>query len=395
MSRTAVTAGCAAEAERELLELKAKGLERDLMPVRPLGRSRMSAAQRTLVNFGSNDYLGLSRHPRLRRAAAQAALRWGGGSGASRLVSGDLELHEALERRLARYKGERSALVYSSGYLANLGAVTALAGPGDVVLIDRLVHASLVDAARLCGAKVWVYPHLDVARLAELLSRAGGYRRRLVLTDTYFSMDGDVAPLDDLVAVCREHDAALHVDEAHATGVFGQSGSGLVEEFGLKGRIDVVMGTLSKALGSVGGYVAGGDWLRRLLVNRSRAFIYTTGPAPAASAAALEALEILSDGAALRKKLGDNVTRVRRALLAAGYDLGASRGPIIPVLVRDGARAVRARERLLRRGLYVPAMRYPTVARGQERLRITVTATHTREDLDRLIRELGAALEPS
>lgn len=388
-------AGLAPDAERELGELRLKGLARDLLPVRPLPLARFKSGRRTYVNFGSNDYLGLALHHRVRRAAAAAALRYGGGSGASRLVSGDLDLHESLERRLARFKRESSALVFSSGYLANLGAVSALAGPGDVVLIDRLNHASLVDAARLCGAKMWVYPHLDVARLSDLLSRARSFRRRLVLTDSYFSMDGDIAPLDKLVAVCREHDAALHVDEAHATGVFGHRGAGLCEHFGLEGRVDVVMGTLSKALGSVGGYVAGGQWLRRYLIHRSRTFIYTTGPAPAASAAALAALEVIERSAATRKKLWSNTDLLRSQLRMRGYDLGCSSGPIVPVFVRDAKRATAARDRLLRQGLYVPAMRYPTVAQGQERLRITVSAAHTTEDLMMLVDALARCVQPS
>lgn len=388
-------AGLAPEAEGEVRRMRLEGLERSLLSVRPLPQARFKSGRRTYVNYGSNDYLGLALHPAVRRAAAAAALRYGGGSGASRLVSGDLELHESLERRLARFKRERSCLVYSSGYLANLGAVSALAGPGDVVLIDRLDHASLIDAARLSGAKMWVYPHLDVERLSELLSRARTYRRRLVLTDSYFSMDGDVAPLDRILAVCREHDAALHVDEAHATGVFGERGAGLCEHFGLEGRVDVVMGTLSKALGSVGGYVAGGEWLRRYLIHRSRTFIYTTGPAPAASAAALAALEVIERSGAARRKLWANTDLLRSQLRARGYDLGRSSGPIVPVFVRDAARAVAARDKFLRLGLYVPAMRYPTVSRGQERLRVSVSAAHTTEDLMRLVEALSRHVRPA
>lgn len=388
-------AGLAPDAESQLGDLRLMGLERNLLPVRPLPGARFKSGRRTYINFGSNDYLGLALHPGVRRAAAAAALRYGGGSGASRLVSGDLELHESLERRLARFKQERSALVFSSGYLANLGAVSALAGPRDVVLIDRLNHASLVDAARLSGAKMWVYPHLDVSRVAELLARARAFGRRLVLTDSYFSMDGDVAPLDKLLAVCREHDAALHVDEAHATGVFGDRGAGLCEHFGLEGKIDVVMGTLSKALGSVGGYVAGGEWLRRYLVNRARTFIYTTGPAPAASAAALAALDILERSSAVRKKLWANTDLLRSRLREGGYAVGRSSGPIVPLMVRDAKRAVNARDKLLRQGLYVPAMRYPTVSKGQERLRISVSAAHERDDIMELVRALTRHVRPA
>jgi len=368
----------------ELEDLKGKSLYRSPSTVFSRQDARLKLDERYFLNFSSNNYLGLAAHPRVIRKASEALRRWGAGSGASRLISGNLKIHEDLEEKIARFKKEEAALVFSSGYLAGLGAVTALLNEKDLVLVDRLNHASLIDAARLSKAKLWVYPHKDLSTLKKLLGRGAAFRRKMVLTDAYFSMDGDVAPIDKLLEICHSNQAMLMIDEAHSTGVFGNEGGGLSEHFGLRGKIDIVMGTLSKSLGSVGGYIAGKKVLKDYLVNRSREFIYTTGPSPSASAAAKEAISVIEASPLLRKKLWDNVNFLRGRLEELGYDLMGSEGPIIPVRVGDTKKVLRLRDFLKRNGILAPAIRPPTVPRGTDRVRLSVMATHTREDLMRL-----------
>lgn len=387
----------ASEIRAELSLAKQAGLYRSLRTIdgRLPGRLRLGPGRRgdrrELLDFSSNDYLGLSVHPRVTRAAARAASEWGAGSGASRLISGNLGIHETLERELARAKGEAAATVFSSGYLANLGAVTSFVDERDLVLVDRLNHASLIDAARLSRAKLQVYPHRDVARLDAILSRAQGFRRTLVLTDSYFSMDGTVAPLDALVKTCRRHGAWLLVDEAHATGVFGEKGGGLTERFGVTGKIDLVMGTLSKALGSSGGFIAGVREVREQLVNRSRPFIFTTAPNPPASAAALESLRIIRSAPGLRKKLWSNVTHARNVLKKAGFDLSGSEGPIVPIVAGESRKTLALRDFLMKEGVFAPAIRPPSVPKGTDRVRVTITAAHEPRDIEKLCAVLAAA----
>ncbi len=343
------------------------------------------------VDFSSNDYLGLSTHREVIRKSAEALRLWGAGSGASRLISGNLKVHSDLENKIASFKKEEAATIFSSGYLANLGALSALLNEKDLVLLDRLNHASLVDAARLCKAKLWVYPHKDVNALAELLSRVQGFRRTLVATDAYFSMDGDVAPLDRLYGLCEKNGAMLMVDEAHSTGVFGKNGRGLTEHFHLEKKIDVVMGTLSKALGSVGGFVAGRALLNETPVTRSREFIYTTAPSPAASAAALASLELIEKDGSLRKKLWDNAAYLRKGLQGLGFGLMDSEGPVIPIVVGDPVKAVRVKEFMKKENLLIAAVRAPTVPRGTDRLRISVSAAHSTNSMDLLLKALKKA----
>lgn len=338
------------------------------------------------VDFSSNDYLGLSHDARVSAAASRALKLWGAGSGASRLLSGNFELHLELERKLAHFKHEQAALVFSSGYLANIGAITTLADEHDVVLIDRLCHASLIDGARLSKAKLWVYGHRNVERLEALLSRSQSFRRRLVVTDGYFSMDGDLAPLPELAALCKQHDATLYVDEAHSTGVYGKTGRGLMEHFGLGPHPHiVVMGTLSKALGGIGGFVAGTRILRETLVNFCRPYIFTTAPSPAASAAAIEAISILEKTPGLLKQLRFHTAALRQRLKEQGFDLMGSEGPIVPVRVGDPAKAMRAKEKLKKRGFIVSAIRPPSVPEGTDRLRLSVSAAHTAEQIHALV----------
>ena len=373
-----------AELDKELSDLKQKNLLRSLTSVSEIKSSR--------VDFSSNDYLGLSRHPRVIKKAAEALRVWGAGSGASRLFSGNLRIHEDLERKIAAFKKEKAATVFSSGYLANLGVITALLNEKDLIVVDRLNHASLVDAARLSKAKLWVYPHRNVQKLKELLARAKGFRRRLVVTDAYFSMDGDVAPLDRLYEACRAADTLFMVDEAHSTGVFGKTGRGLTEHFGLSGKSLIVMGTLSKALGSVGGFVAGDKILRDYLINRSREFIYTTAPSPAASAAAMESLSVLEKDASPRKRLWENALFLRKSLQADGFDLMGSEGPVIPIRVGDTAKTMQIKESLKKKNFWVAAVRPPTVPQGTDRIRLSVTASHTKPEMELFLKEFQKAV---
>lgn len=350
--------------------------------------ARLTLNGQDLVNFSSNNYLGLTHHPDVIAAAHAALDLWGAGSGASRLITGDLEVHRDLERELALFKKEQDTIVFSSGYLANLGAVSAFLSEKDLVLVDRFNHASLIDAAKLSKAKLWVYPHKDMEELRRLLLKASGFGKKLVITDAYFSMDGDLAPLPDLVRICKETDSYLLVDEAHSMGVFGDTGAGLTEYFGLQGKIDFVMGTLSKMLGSVGGYVCGSQAMKNYLVNRARQFIYTTAPSPVASAAALAAVRVLRANPSLRQTLWKNTTRLRAALADMGFDLMGSEGPIIPVKMKNTAAAVRAQDYLRSKGHCVVAIRPPTVPKHTDRLRISVSAAHSEEDVESLIRAL-------
>jgi 8-amino-7-oxononanoate synthase len=368
-----------------LKSLKAKGLYRFLEVVETSNQSSIRIHQNHFLNFSSNNYLGLATHPQVLKNAAKALKIWGAGSGASRLLSGTLKIHALLEEKLAVFKKEESALVFSSGYLANLGAMSAFLDSQSLVLVDRLNHASLIDGARLSGAKLWVYPHADVDALKKLLIRGRGFKNKWVVTDGYFSMDGDVAPLDKIFEICRDYQARLMVDEAHSTGIFGKTGAGLSEHFGLHGQIDAVMGTLSKSLGSVGGFIAGGAILKETLINFSRSFIYTTAPAPAASAAACAALDLILKEPTLREKLWRNCLFVREGLLGLGFDLARSQGPIIPVWIGDTAKVLRVREMLRKENIFAPAIRPPTVPKGTDRIRLSVMATHSKSDLEKLL----------
>ena len=365
------------ELSAELASLKNKNLYRELRVLPP-----------SLADFSSNDYLGLSQNPLVCKKAADAVRRYGAGSGASRLISGNLKIHEDLEKKLADFKREEAALIFSSGYMANLGAITSLVDERDLILLDRLNHASLIDAARLSRAKLWVYLHKDVDELQVLLNHAKNFRRRLVVTDAYFSMDGDVAPLDRILNLCDETDSLLMIDEAHSTGVFGHSGRGLTEHFGLEGKIPVVMGTLSKALGSAGGFIAGSRVLKETLINRAREFIYTTAPVPAVSGAAIASIEWIEKNPGKLKKFWRMVGEVRARLKEIDFDLMASEGPIIPLLVGDTQKTLKLRDFLKKEGVFVPAVRPPTVPKNTDRLRISLKASHTPAEIDQLLKAL-------
>ncbi len=388
-------AGADGLAREELAAIAANGLLRSLEPLRTgAGAEVELASGERLVNFSANDYLGLASHPAIRQALADGARQWGTGAGASRLVCGDYLPHHALEQELARFEGTESAVLFNSGYAANCGLVPAFAGPEDAVLSDALNHASLVDGCRLSRARTEVYPHADVAALEAALRRARqkGARRVLVATDTVFSMDGDLAPLGQIVEACERHGALLVADEAHATGVLGPRGAGLVAQLGLGGRVDLRMGTLSKAAGAFGAYVAATRACCELLVNRARPLIFSTGLPPAVPHAALTALRILEgeEGDALRGRLRRNVERFAVGLRALGLPAEAAT-PIFPVVLGTPEAALSASAQLRRRGLLVKPIRPPTVPAGSSRLRIALTAAHTDAHLDLLLSALREA----
>ncbi len=389
---------------RRLAAIRARGLLRELRRVDSAVGARITVAGRELLNFASNDYLGLAGHPALRAAAVDAVGRYGAGSGASRLICGSLAPHHELEAALARFKGTEAALSFSSGYAAALGTIGALVGRGDVIIIDRLVHACVVDAAKLCGAKLQVFPHNDLAELEKLLLRLDQRRtgavthgaprgRTLIVTESVFSMDGDAAPLRELVDLKDRFGAWLMVDEAHATGVLGPDRRGLAEAAGVADRIEVQMGTLGKAIGAAGGFVAGPQVLVDYLVNSARSFIFSTAPAPAGAAAARAGVELLqsAEGQARRTQLFERVAQARAGLAQLGWNCAAACGPILPLVLGPEEAALAAAAALRERRVFLPAIRYPTVARGAARLRLSLTAAHTAADVAVLLHALAEA----
>ncbi len=372
----------------DLRALEDRHLLRRLRTVEDGDGVRIRLDGREVVNCSSNDYLGLSHHPVVVEAVHQAVDRFGWGAGASRLISGSTSLHRELEEAIARFKGTEAAVIYGSGYLANLGVVTALVGHGDAVYSDRLNHASLVDAVVLSRARHRRYRHSDVSHVRELVVSESVSGRRLLATETVFSMDGDVAPLSELVSACMSWDVMVMVDEAHGTGVYGERGAGVVEQLGLSTDVDVQMGTLSKALGGVGAYVAGSRALINYLINASRSLIYTTALPAAAMAASLAALKLVQQEPERRQRLWANTRFLHEALRREGFDIGRTETPIIPVLIGDLERTMQFSRTLLEAGFYLQGIRPPTVPQGQSRLRLTVTSEHSCSDLERLMETL-------
>jgi len=378
------------DAAEWLEELRERGLHRQLRLIEGPQGPTVTLDGRPVLLLCSNNYLGLADRAEVREAAAEAALRWGAGAGASRLISGNMEPHRQLESRLAAFKGCEAALLFGSGYLANTGVIAALAGRGAVVLSDELNHASIVDGCRLSRAETVVYRHGDVEHLAWCLRQAGG-RAALIVSDGVFSMDGDVAPLPELLELARRHGARLMVDEAHATGAIGPGGRGSVAAAGLSGEVDVVVGTLGKALGSYGACACASAETIELLVNAARPFIFSTAPPPSAAAAALAALGILEAEPELVERLQANAETLRAALGDEGLDVGRSATQIIPLEVGAAARTMELCERALQRGVFAQGVRPPTVPEGASRLRFTVMATHRPRELTAAARKVGAA----
>lgn len=374
--------------EDSLNELEHAGLRRQLRARESYQGRIVRFGQQELLNFGSNNYLGLAADSRIIQAASEAIHREGWGSGASPLICGRSISHAALESALAQFEGTEAALVFPTGFAANSGTIGALVGPGDVVYCDKKNHASLLDGCRLSRADFRVFPHGDVDTLDRLLAKPNKHRRRLVVTDGLFSMDGDLAPLDQLVEVCRRHSAMLLVDEAHATGVFGRSGRGAAEYFGVASEIQARVGTLSKALGSVGGFVAGERRLIEWFIHKARPYMFSTAPPAAACYAALTALEIVKTEPHRRETVLHLSATLRKALQDEGWNIGNSVSQIIPIVVNSADCAVLLSHALYERGLFVPAIRPPSVPEGEACLRVSLTYHHPPEDLDRLVTTL-------
>ncbi len=376
----------------ELKSIDEAGLLRSLRRIETPQQVEVHSGDRELINFSSNDYLGLAAHESLRVAAQAGVETLGAGAGSARLISGSQAIAHELEAALAAFKQTEAALSFSSGYAAALGVVPALVGQGDVVVIDKLVHASLVDAARLSGAKLRVFKHNDLAELETILQWASGREgNTLVITESVFSMDGDLAPVRDLVQLKNRYGAWLMLDEAHATGLYGEDRRGIAEEMGVADGVEVQLGTLGKALGAAGGYICGSQALIDLLVNRARSFIFSTAPVPAQLAAAKRGVELVqsNEGEALRTRLWANVDALKNGLIQQGWKLPVVRSAILPLIIGDEREALALAERLREAGVWVPAVRYPTVARGAARLRVTVSAAHQPKHLDALLEALG------
>jgi 8-amino-7-oxononanoate synthase len=384
------------ELQHRLAARREQNLFRELRRVDSAAGPRIEMGERSFLNFSSNDYLGLASHPALKSAATRAVEMFGSGAGASRLICGSLAPFHELEETLAAFKCTEAALSFSTGYAAATGAISALMGSDDVIILDKLVHACIVDAARLSGAKLRIFDHNDLNDLAEKLNWAAGRRRTpnqkshtLIVTESVFSMDGDRAPLREIVALKEQHGAWLMVDEAHATGILGRNGRGLADELGVSSQIDIQMGTLGKALGASGGYICGSRELVDFLINHARSFIFSTAPVPAAAAAATAGIRVIqsSEGDALRKSLFE---RVRELTSSIEVQPSAGSSAIVPFMIGDEKAATTAAEQLREQHIFIPAIRYPTVARGAARLRITLSAAHSRADVDLLIRGLNA-----
>ncbi len=374
-----------------LAEVRESGLYRRLRVVESAQDAAIVLEGHEVLLFSSNNYLGLANHPALKQAAQEATQRYGCGSGASRLISGSMAVHHELEQRLATLKKTEATLVFPTGYHANIGVLSALMGPDDTILSDSLNHASIIDGCRLSRADVQVYRHADTAHLGELLKKCPPTGQRLIVTDSVFSMDGDLAPLAEIVGLARQYDAWVMVDEAHATGVFGPHGGGLVEELGLTEEVDIQMGTLGKALGCVGAFVAGSHELIDWLVNRARSFIYTTAIPPAMAATVLAALDIVKQEPERRQQLWDNTRVLSDGLRSLGYTLGATRSQILPVIIGEARETMAVAHAILQRGVFAHGIRPPTVPEGTSRIRVTPMATHTQDQLSRTLDAFAAA----
>jgi glycine C-acetyltransferase len=378
---------------RELAILKEQGLYRRMPRIEGSRNARVVVDGKEVLLLCSNNYLGLADHPSLKEAAIRAVEKYGVGSGASRLVSGTMELHELLERQIASFKGTERALLFNSGYAANTGVIPALAQKGDVLYSDKLNHASIVDGCLLSRAHLVRYPHNDMASLRRRLAEHRGEGRRIIIADGVFSMDGDMANLPELVAIKKEYGALLMVDDAHGTGVLGPNGRGTAEHFGLSSEIDISMGTLGKALGGFGAFIASSGEIIEYLVNRARSFIFSTSLPPAVLAAASAAFDIVAsgEGADLRQRLAENTAYLRNSLCEAGFDIMGSETQILPIFVGDTQKTLEFSRALLDEGVFVQGIRPPTVPVGSSRLRCTLMATHEEENLQGVVHALCRA----
>jgi glycine C-acetyltransferase len=380
----------------EMAELRRQGSFR---PLRVLGTAQdteVTVDGKPVLNLSSNNYLGLTTHPHLKEAMIAATERWGAGAGAVRTIAGTMAIHEELEARLADFKHTEASLVFQSGFTANLGVLQVLVKEGDVIISDELNHASIIDGIRLSKAERSIFKHRDIDDLERHLVKHQDKRVRLVVTDGVFSMDGDIAPLPAIVELAERYGALIMVDDAHASGVLGQNGRGTVNHFGLDGRVDLQMGTLSKAIGVLGGYVASAQSVREFLIYRARPFLFSTSHPPGVAAACMAALDVLLEEPQRIERLWKNTGRFKQGLKRLGFDTGPSETPITPVIVGKGAVAMDLSDRLFKRGVFAQGIGYPTVPEGRARIRTIVTSAHTDAQLDRALeafeavgRELG------
>ncbi|MGI8922508.1 MAG: glycine C-acetyltransferase [Fimbriimonadales bacterium] len=343
---------------------------------------------KAVVNLSSNNYLGLANHPRMREAAIKAIEKWGVGAGAVRWIGGTMEVHDELEEKLAEFKKVEAALVFTSGFTANSGTIPSVMTSEDVIISDELNHASIIDGVRLSAAEYrksdgWIYAHKDMNHLEEILRKAGQFKKKMIVTDGVFSMDGDIAPLAEIVELAEKYDSLVMVDDAHASGVLGKNGAGTTSHFDLYGRVDIQLGTLSKALGVVGGYIAGSKSLKEYLINRGRPYLFSTALPPCTAAALITAIDIMTTDPEPMKKLWDNSQSWKKELTALGFDTMGSETPITPVYCGEEERAVKMEAMLWEEGVYALSICFPTVAKGKARIRTMPSAAHTQDDLDR------------
>src|SRR6476469_4542146 len=365
----------------ELDSLKQQGLYRHLRVLDDEQKPSTTVDHRHVVNLSSNNYLGLTTHPRLRERALEAIERLGVGTGSVRTIAGTMDIHMELERRLADFKQTEAVVVFQSGFAANAGTVSAILTKDDVVISDELNHASIIDGCRLSRASIKVFPHKNVDAARRILKELPTSQRKLLITDGVFSMDGDLGALPDLCALAEEFNCIMMVDDAHASGVFGRNGRGTIDHFGVHGRVDIQVGTLSKAIGALGGYVAGSRQLIEFLYYRARPFLFSTSHPPAIAATCLAAIDVLESEPQLIERLWDNTRFFKSGLQSLGFDTGASESPITPVIVGDAALAMKLSDALFENGVFAQGIGFPTVARGKARVRTIVTATHTRDEL--------------
>src|SRR5688500_168161 len=365
----------------ELDSLKKQNLYRPLRILEDEQKAQTSFDHRSVVNLSSNNYLGLTTHPRLRQKALEAVEKFGVGTGSVRTIAGTMAMHMELERKLAEFKKVEAVVVFQSGFTANAGTVSAILTKEDVVISDELNHASIIDGCRLSRATIKVFPHKDVGAARRILEGLPAGQRKLLITDGVFSMDGDLGPLPELCELAEQTGCIMMVDDAHASGVFGKNGRGTIDHFGVHGRVDIQVGTLSKAIGALGGYVAGSRNLIEFLYHRARPFLFSTSHPPAVAATCIAALDVLESEPRWMQQLWDNTRFFKSGLQQIGFDTGLSESPITPVMVGDAALAMKFSDRLFQLGVFAQAIAFPTVARDKARVRTIVTATHTREDL--------------
>ena len=370
---------------QELEELKALGLYRETKRIDTIQGPEVIIDGKKVILLSSNNYLGLASHPEVIKAQAKALEEFGAGACASRLVSGNMSLHEELEERIAAFKGTEEAIVFPTGYMANVGTISAVSGEKDLIVCDKLNHASIIDGARLSSATLRTYPHKNMERLEDILKKATSYRRKIIISDGIFSMDGDIASLPQLIGLAERFDAILMLDDAHATGILGKAGRGTCEHYGIKKGVHIQMGTFSKAMGNLGGFIAGSKPLVDYIRNKARSFIYSTALPPAILGGSIKAIDIAEKDPGLRERLWANIRKFRSALQELDFNIMGSETQIIPIYVKDAPTTMKVSEFLFKSGIFAPGIRPPTVPKAKCRIRISLMATHTEEHIDNVV----------